>query len=327
MAKVTVIIPVHNVENYIEKCVSSVTAQTFEDIEIILINDASKDKSLEICNELAAKDMRIKVISFNQNRGVSSARNIGIENTSAPYIMFIDSDDWVDKDYVKTMYETISENDYDMVCCTFSYEFEDGSPSKTNRLKKSGEFDRETAIKYCNMGYAVFGCACNKIIKTALAGRFDVNVSIGEDYTFAIEYLKKSKKVYQLDMPLYHYLQRKTSATYKGYNDSYIKNLKNFDKICNSISAEYPNAKTAAIYYRAVEQMGTVTAMIKGNTYNYPLIADIQKSIRQNFVTLIFKLPGKPFEKTAFLLMAISKHLFVFVGKVFLAITKSGRLQ
>ena len=114
MVKVSVIIPVYNSENYIEKCISSLQRQTFTDFEMIVINDGSTDNSLQLINALAKTDSRIKV--FDQvNMGTANTRNLGIKASSGKYIMFIDNDDWINEDYIEQFYNEISKSKADIV--------------------------------------------------------------------------------------------------------------------------------------------------------------------------------------------------------------------
>ncbi len=113
MAKVSVIVPVYNVEKYLEECIESLINQTLTDIEIICINDGSTDNSLKILEELQKKDNRIKIIN-QKNSGVSSARNNGIENATGEYIGFVDSDDWIDSDYYEKLYNTAKKYNSDI---------------------------------------------------------------------------------------------------------------------------------------------------------------------------------------------------------------------
>ena len=115
MPKVSVIIPVYNVEKYLRECLDSVINQTLKDIEIICINDGSTDGSLAILEEYAAKDNRIKIIDLKENIGVGKARNIAFKEVTAPYVMYLDSDDWYELNACNTAYNQISANNNDMV--------------------------------------------------------------------------------------------------------------------------------------------------------------------------------------------------------------------
>ena len=114
MAKISIIIPVYNVEQFLDKCVQSLLSQTFTDIEILLVNDGSTDNSTLIAQEFAQHDVRIKYF-YKENSGVSDARNLGIINASSSYIIFLDADDWLDENTCQIAYDTINNNEADMV--------------------------------------------------------------------------------------------------------------------------------------------------------------------------------------------------------------------
>ncbi len=113
MTKVSIIVPVYNVEKYLGRCLDSLVMQTLEDIEIICVNDGSPDNSLAILEEYAAKDTRIRIIN-QENAGLSCARNAGLQIAQGEYIAFVDSDDWVDLDFFKKLYDTAKKHDTDI---------------------------------------------------------------------------------------------------------------------------------------------------------------------------------------------------------------------
>ena len=131
--QVSIIVPVYNVENYIERCLNSLVNQTFKDIEIITINDGSTDKSLELINKYVKEDIRVSVIDLG-DEGVSYCRNLGIEKANGKYIMFVDSDDWIDFSMVEVMYKKAEENKLDLVMCSYIREFKDHSKEKIFNL-------------------------------------------------------------------------------------------------------------------------------------------------------------------------------------------------
>ena len=111
--KITVIVPVYNVESYLRKCLDSIIAQTYKNIEIVVVNDGSTDASAEICKEFVEIDHRIIYIE-QENSGLSAARNTGLENMSGDYVTFVDSDDWIELDYVETLYKKITQYQADI---------------------------------------------------------------------------------------------------------------------------------------------------------------------------------------------------------------------
>ncbi|MBR3654604.1 MAG: glycosyltransferase family 2 protein [Elusimicrobia bacterium] len=124
--KVSVIIPIYNVEPYLRQCLDSVCNQTFKDIEIICINDCSTDNSLKILEEYQKKDNRIVLVDLTENKGVGIARDIGIKSAKSKYVTFIDPDDWIKTNYVEVLYNTIKRNDTDFVGADF-YLYKDGT--------------------------------------------------------------------------------------------------------------------------------------------------------------------------------------------------------
>ena len=117
--KISIIIPIYNVEKYLDRCLKSVTSQTFQDFECILINDCSTDKSWEICNNFTKFDKRFKVIHNKHNEGSSLARKTGLNNSKGDYILFVDSDDWIEPDMVEKMYNKAISDNCDIVYCDF----------------------------------------------------------------------------------------------------------------------------------------------------------------------------------------------------------------
>ena len=117
--RVSVIIPVYNVDQYLAQCLDSVINQTFKDIEIICINDCSTDNSLNILKDFAQKDIRINILDLKENKGVSNARNLGLSLAKAEFIVFIDSDDWVTTDHIEILYNQIKKSNTDFVCSDF----------------------------------------------------------------------------------------------------------------------------------------------------------------------------------------------------------------
>ena len=124
--KITVIVPVYNVENYLNKCLDSLINQTYKNLEIIVINDGSTDNSGTICQEYAQKDNRIVYIE-KENGGLSDARNAGLDRMTGSYVTFVDSDDWIEQDYVEVLYNKLTEHQADVsVGNYYSYNEDEG---------------------------------------------------------------------------------------------------------------------------------------------------------------------------------------------------------
>ncbi|MCT8647817.1 glycosyltransferase, partial [Glaesserella parasuis] len=163
----SVIIPVYNVEKYIIQCLNSVVYQSFSDIEVILVNDGSKDSSGTICDEYAKNDTRIKVI-HKENGGLSSARNVGLKSAVGEYILFLDSDDfWLTERFLEDIDRVIetSSNNLDMIVFPFSYYLSDNKniDYTFNDIISNGDFRNDFIRLIENNIYTA--SACNKCIK------------------------------------------------------------------------------------------------------------------------------------------------------------------
>lgn len=218
MPKFSVIIPVYNVEKYLDRCISSVTKQTYKEFEIILINDGSKDNSGTICDEYAKKDKRIKVI-HQENAGVSTARNVGIKNAFGDYIIFVDSDDFIEINMLEKLNNIIEKNQVDCVIYNL------------NNIIDSGFIAEEELID-CMIKLIkseIVNSPCNKVYKRNIIEeyniQFDKKIEIGEDLLFNIIYLSKIKNIYFLNCKLYNYIKENNNSLTKKYKENKYKQL------------------------------------------------------------------------------------------------------
>lgn len=216
-AKISIIIPVYNVEKYVGRCIESLLRQTFADIEILLINDGSKDNSGKICDEFATKDSRVKVF-HQENQGVSVARNLGISKASADYIMFVDSDDFAASTMCERLYDIITSNSCELVVCrafdTYSedpvcYPNEIGLPAPKVLVRDDGVF------KMANP-HENFCTPWGKIFKRELVlkCKFPVGVPMAQDLHFVYSYLAHCKNIAFTDEKLYYYFAREDSTVH-----------------------------------------------------------------------------------------------------------------
>lgn len=231
MSKVSVIIPVFNREAYLKECLNSLIRQTLSDIEIIVVDDGSEDCSPEIELEYAKSDARIKVIRL-EHQGVSAARNAGINHSSSPYLMFVDSDDYVSEQFCEIPYLYAEKSGADIVCFRFSdlRGIEKSGPLGINHM-----ISREEALVLLS-GWNISDSVCNKLFKRDLFD--DIQFPVGsfyEDIGTVYRLLMKSACVYASDDVLY---------TYRDTPGSTSKN--NSEKIRNDLKA-MQNAKFSAL--------------------------------------------------------------------------------
>lgn len=207
---VSVIIPVYNAGMHLESCLQSVIDQTCREIEIIIVNDGSSDNSDTIIKEFCARDKRIQYI-YQQNSGVSAARNKGLEIAKGDWISFVDADDWLESGMLKTLYGLGDSNEAGMAICNVDL-VKKGRP-KSPRLKSENElFDfkgkPERAVeKMMNFeyDYANWNKLYRKKIISDYKLRFDENISIGEDLLFNLHYLHFIDRIAYVGVPLYNY--------------------------------------------------------------------------------------------------------------------------
>lgn len=251
--KVSIIVPVYNAEKYIERCIKSLIGQTYKNIEIILINDGSEDKSLNILRNFENIDKRITLIN-QENSGPSKARNLGINKSTGNYIAFIDADDYVELNYIEKMIKQSNCFKSDMIVCNYKEVRKEGEiPSNIFTFINNGEaYDCDINCigeVLCGRGGLVWG----KLLKSSIIKenkiRFDENISMCEDLLFTLEFIKNTKVVSKIDDYLYihnKYNDESITAKYNkelfneqvkvqrkleqfvysnNYNNSYIENL------------------------------------------------------------------------------------------------------
>ena len=211
MIKVTVVIPVYNVESYLHDCINSILRQTFKNFEVLLIDDGSTDQSGNICDELAFNDNRIRVF-HKKNGGVSSARNLGLKEANGEWICFVDSDDWIE-DYTLEYIIRGDHNNVDFVQFGFKLVNENHEiMMKSNLPLESLTIDRTTYFSNTLYHSAICGYLIKRTIIRENHLIFPENIKYGEDQAFIFKALMCSHNIYILNEHLYNYRFRKGSA-------------------------------------------------------------------------------------------------------------------
>ena len=215
--KISVIVPVYNVEAYLEKCVESILKQTYTNLEILLVNDGSTDNSGELCDQLAQRDQRIRVI-HKENGGLSDARNRGIEDASSDLIGFIDSDDYIDEDMYETLYRQMLESNADLSMCGH-YDVYHQIPEKQVATIQTWELTPQEAIKMVMEAKILSVTAVNKLYKKELFEqlRFEIG-KIAEDAFIMIALIHQCRKVVATNEKKYYYVHRENSITTQKFS-------------------------------------------------------------------------------------------------------------
>ncbi len=211
--KISIIIPIYNVEKYLPACVESILQQTYKNLEVILVDDGSPDRCPAICDELAQKDDRIRVI-HQKNKGLSGARNTGIDNAQGDYLIFVDSDDTVEQTLVEELYTYAEKWNCAIVACGRNYIFEDGQIVCKIAHDESKVYGFEEAMQEMNSFRLFDMSAWAKIYRKELFEdiRFPEG-KLSEDYYIMYKLFDKAQTIGYVAKPLYNYLQRQSSIS------------------------------------------------------------------------------------------------------------------
>lgn len=232
---ISVVIPVYNAEEFVSRCLESICCQTYKKLEILVIDDGSKDNTFAICNEFAKLDSRIKVI-HQENSGVSAARNLGIEKATGEYISFIDADDYIKEDYFEHLLKDLVKYNVDISCCNM-IEIQDGKQVFFSRPRVISErliSDIKEVYKDTirdKEGY--MSTVWAKLIKTKLAKRyrFPADIKMGEDQIYMYDLFSEKPSVYLDTYEGYYYIRNDQSVTLKkrkNYILGYLDELEMF---------------------------------------------------------------------------------------------------
>lgn len=234
---VSIIVPVYNSEEYLHKCVNSILKQTYINIQVILVDDGSTDKSPEICDYFTKIDNRVEVI-HKKNEGVSVARNQGIKAAMGECILFVDSDDYIDAKMVSSLLLVYENEDSDLILCE-NYYFDDIDeqyiPFRNSPVKRNVDSEKFMEIVPSLHNTMHFQVLWNKLFKTNIIKKHDIcfnkNISLGEDILFIVDYISFCKSFYLLAEPLYYYRNNPNSITKKYYENYYELQKYLYDKI------------------------------------------------------------------------------------------------
>lgn len=262
---VQIIIPVYNAERYLRRCLDSVREQKFEAWQAFLINDASKDRSLDIIEEYVKKDKRFLLIDQKENGGASRARNTALDALGAKYVAFLDSDDTWEKDMLQTLVDVAEKNGSDVVQARYMYDFEGGK-----RIVPKGAFGKDVTLEgkdlrkvYIKMMTGInMNHVCMKLIRTDLVKvlRFDEALKTAEDLKFSVELFKKVKKYDFVDKILYHYYRNENSLTGKGLG--YKVKLDANRRVSECLVEALPTWGMDNAFYRSLSRMRPYTIML-----------------------------------------------------------------
>ncbi|MCM1115063.1 MAG: glycosyltransferase [Clostridium sp.] len=248
MPEISIIVPVYNVEQYLPRCIESILNQTYKDFELILVNDGSTDNSGNICDEFAKKDKRIAVY-HQKNGGVSKARNIGLSKSNGTYIMFCDSDDYVDLNWCECLYKLINNDNVDLGLCGYSFVYNDSSNAKDKVIYSNTEYQIYKRNEFFNLYLSnLINMPWNKIYKKDIILRFHLEfneaMNYNEDLLFVMKYIQSMKGDFGIcNKALNFYVKEIEDSLTNRYIDNYWKNkqvvLKELRKTSDSCNINF----------------------------------------------------------------------------------------
>lgn len=225
--KISIIIPVYNVEKYLDKCLNSVLNQTYNNIEVICINDGSKDSSLNLLNNYSSIDKRIKVFS-RENKGLLYTRVDGVKKATGEYIVFLDSDDWIDDDYIETLYNNFDSKKINLVRCNMRLVKDENTVISNKKDFENAVIERKEIYKELCRNYK-FNNAVRQIFKKSLIidniDEIETKISLGEDLEFNLCLYQNINSIKTIDYYGYNYRQNSTSITKKLSAERLKKNV------------------------------------------------------------------------------------------------------
>lgn len=288
---ISVIVPIYNSEQYLCRCIDSILNQSYNNIELILIDDGSTDRSGLICDEYLKKDNRIKVL-HKKNGGLSDARNKGIEIAKGQYIGFVDNDDYIEIDFYETLYKLAKSNNAMVAMLSYNV-------IKNNKLKARNEsnnsyiLEREEAIKQLLFDENVQNYVWNKLYANEVINdiRFPVGVNY-EDINFMYDVFKKMNRIVCLDSPKYNYYFRENSLVNTNSHTMFIDEFNAVILRFNKVLEDYPTLEKYNAYSLVLWMTRIFSYMVKAEDYNdnffrqkYNLLAQVYTKYKEYIIS------------------------------------------
>lgn len=335
--KISVIIPVYNSIKYLSECVDSVLNQRFssmngDDVEIILVDDGSTDGSEKICDDYAINyPQKIKVI-HQKNSGPAISRKVGVIVSGGEFISFIDSDDWIDEDFLETLYREAIDYKADFVTAYYTDVYTNG-----RRVECANSLDESRTIEGANFIYEIHGSRnittgpYPKLIKRELFEGIDFHeeVTIGEDYCMILQILEnltsaeygENGRMRILKNHLYYRRMHGNNISRQGYTERHKKALDNYISVRNELIKKYPQYEIEIKGYHIEYELAVITAMCRNKRYDKPIIKKLSTDLKFNMADILKKCHIPLYYKGCCVLIAYVPWLFIFLFRILHLVT------
>lgn len=312
--KISIIVPIYNVEKYLEQCIESILSQTYKTLEIILVDDGTKDSSGIICDEYAKKDSRIKVV-HQKNMGLSGARNTGLKIATGEYISFIDSDDFVDNSTFEDMIFSLKKDNSDIVECGTIFCNEIGGYINENTINDVRVYKDKEQIKELLTTGSITTTSWGKLYKRKLFKNFEFPLGKYHEDTFTTyKLLHFSKKTTVLNKGFYHYRQVNGSIMNSSFKLKHLDSIEATLERSKFIEKNYPEYKKydyANIVYSCCK---VYERILLSDFYDKKIIKNLQNLIRKYLIYFLIysksKKSTKLFSVVCFVNMGLCKKIY-----------------
>jgi len=334
---ISVIIPAFQAEQYLERCVESVCAQSYREIEILLVCTQSEDGTEGLCRELADRDQRITLL-WCPGKGVSRARNIALERAQGEYLAFVDADDYVEQNFLNIMYEKIQGREISV--CGFDRVKAAGEPGEEEtRRELLGEdrvYERDALLTDILCNNTVGGYLWNKLFRGDIvrkaALRFRTDLTVGEDMVFLAEYMKYVQSGYYRNEIAYHYCFNGSSALQKMYTtgvfeESKLSNRKASRYIQQSFGQDSQAVREAVSYRMVRTGMWTLFNLLKCDHFDREILRDIQTDMNGNVLGYCKNPNAKTLEKAAAVCVRVWPEGFWRVARMLIRVAPEGMVR
>ena len=284
---ISIIVPVYNVEQYLEKCVDSIINQKYKNLEIILVDDGATDSSSKLCDELAKIDNRIKVY-HKENGGLSDARNYGVERATGDYIGFVDSDDYIDAEMYEKLYEAIKKENVDVAECNLKIIY----PNRVELFTEQNYYNVCTKQEYLEEYLKIekiFGSACVRLIKSNIAKKLKFPVGkLYEDTYYAYDLIEKVDRYVIMNNPYYNYLMRENSITNTKFNPRIFDLIEIVEKFRKTTYENYPGLKEAVDCRKMYAYFSVLNSILLEENYrDNEYYSEILSYFKRNYISLL----------------------------------------
>lgn len=316
---ISVIVPVHNAQTHLRKCLNSILQQTFKDLEVIIVNDGSTDESGEICNEYIARDDRIQVI-HQEKKGVSTARNIGLSKASGDFIGFVDSDDYIDRKMYEKLYEACLTTKSNIAICKLGRELDGEIINDLDDGCYAIELSNEAAMRELFTGKLYRFSLCNKLFSKKCFA--DITFPVGrihEDLSTTYKLFAEAEKAVYLNYLGYIYVKQEESILTTAYYEKRLDAFTGWEEIIHFMKKEYPqliDIVHACFIYNSIDHIYYIYYQVKNDKKKQAYLNYIQSYVRQHYhKSMINKLVSVK-NKLVISLFLLNVPMFLFVLKV-----------